>query len=234
MPGVLSEADVNCFRRQGYLGPFELCTPEDMRGLRSEIENVLKTEGPGENAYRFRHFDSRVTYELCSHPTIIERMASIHGCDLLLWHSSFFDKPPGAEEVPWHQDAHFWALDPMISISAWIAMDDTTRENGCLQVLPGSHKHQLPHISLSGNSRFGAQVDSEYLDTSNRVYLEMKAGEFILFDSRLSHRSSRNLSSKQRLGLAARMTVPAVKVDPKRFFPDYRVVVVRGQNFDDG
>ena len=58
----------------------------------------------------------------------------------------------------------------------------------------------------------------------------MKASEFILFDSCLLHRSAPNLSSEQRLGLAARVTVPRVKVDCDRFFPGYRVVVVRGQN----
>ena len=86
----------------------------------------------------------------------MERAASIIGPHLVLWRTNFQIKAPLSEqedwdtEVPWHQDCAYFQPSPNVILSAWIAVDETTRANGCMQVLPGSHKRLYPHIEDPG------------------------------------------------------------------------------------
>ena len=54
----------------------------------------------------------------------------------------FCKKPNVGLEVPWHQDGHFWPIRPLATCTVWIAVDDATKENGCMRYLPGSHKEK--------------------------------------------------------------------------------------------
>lgn len=73
-------------------------------------------------------------------------MASIYGSDLLLRARRFWNEKPDDSESPWHQDFQYWAVEPPINISAWLAIDEVTTENGCVQILPGSHKRVVPQV----------------------------------------------------------------------------------------
>ena len=87
------------FRRDGYLGPFALCSPDEMAVLRPEIERVLATDpANGDGRVHNRHLDSRAVYDLATRPEIVERMACLYGPDLLLWRTNFnrLAPPPGA------------------------------------------------------------------------------------------------------------------------------------------
>ncbi|GAB2884386.1 phytanoyl-CoA dioxygenase family protein [Microbulbifer echini] len=89
--------------------------------------------------------------ELLRKPQIAERLTSLLGDEILCWRTQFFDKMPGAEGTAWHQNATFREagkyakLQPtqktspaLIQLNAWVALSDSTRENGCLRILPGS------------------------------------------------------------------------------------------------
>ena len=148
----LSGEEMERFRRQGYLGPYALCSPDEMRGMQPAIERVLETDAPdhGVRAHN-RHLDCPLIHELATHPAVVKRMAALYGPDLLLWRTNFFVKEPGAKEIPWHlfvvrkaldtlfgdnkrkssslalrQDRNYWPLEPPIIISAWIAVDAAT------------------------------------------------------------------------------------------------------------
>lgn len=213
MAKALSEEEMETFRTQGFLGPFVLCSPEEMAAVRAEVEAVLATDPPDHKTRTHnRHLDSRLIHELSTHPAIIERMQCLYGNDLLLWRTNFFVKEPGAKEIPWHQDHNYWPLEPPIIASAWIAVDEATVENSCVQVIPGSHRKTLPHIKATEDMVFQEMGDPDYIDTNQAVNLEMKAGEFILFNERTVHHSEPNRSQKRRIGLAVRVIIPIVKV----------------------
>ena len=93
-PAALSSGEMARFRRDGYLGPFALCTPREMAALRPAIERVLESDPPRGNRSHNRHLDSRAVYDLATHPAIVERMAALYGPDLLLWRTNFFVKKP--------------------------------------------------------------------------------------------------------------------------------------------
>ncbi len=104
----LSKEEVQQCHTQGFLGPYTLCSPEEMDGFRKRIdEEVLLTDSLSNNRVQARHLDRKVVYDLCTHPAVLDRMACILGENLILWRSNFFNKPPGGKEVPWHQDLNY-------------------------------------------------------------------------------------------------------------------------------
>ena len=66
-------------------------------------------------------------------------------------------------EVPWHQDGHYWPIRPLATCTAWVALDDSTVENGCLRVIAGSHREQslLEH---ERDNREGLVLNRKVLD----------------------------------------------------------------------
>ena len=230
----LSPEEVRQFHEQGYLGPYAVCTPEEMAEIRGRIEReVLTTDGPNKKQrLQCRHLDKRVVYDLVSHPAIIDRMRQLYGDDLVMWATYFFNKEPGGAEIPWHQDLNYWPLEPVVNVSAWMAIDEVTRENSCVNIIPGSHKKALPHITSPSGMAFSEMADMTGVDQSNTIAMELKPGEFFLFTEKLLHQSNKNISNRRRLGLTTRVTVPFVKIehDNPPLFPGHEVLVVSGQD----
>jgi hypothetical protein len=227
---ALTSDEKALFWDQGFLGPYRaLPDPETIdvreRIVRDVIGSDAEQTGP---AVQCRHLDSRDVYELCALPAIIDRMAQLYGPDLVLWRSNLWCKQPGGAEVAWHQDLTHWPLDPMVNISAWLALDHVDAQNSCLQLIPGSHKHVYPTLQQVGDP-LSDTVDPRYVDTSRAVNMEMSPGEFFLFSEKLLHHSGENVSQRRRLGLAIRVTVPLVNVDHSKLLDGrHRNIVIRG------
>jgi ectoine hydroxylase-related dioxygenase (phytanoyl-CoA dioxygenase family) len=240
MPSVstdysLSAEEVARFHNQGYLGPFAAVSPDEMALIRAHIdEDVLQRPGPNPRTrLQSRHMDSRVVFDLASHPAIVNRMASLYGPHLILWATNFFLKEPGGAEIPWHQDLNYWPLEPLINISAWIAIDDVKVDNSCVQILPGSHKKIIPHIKSREGMAFGEEADSNYFKSGEIVNMELAPGEFFLFNEKLLHHSEKNVSNRRRLGMSVRVTIPIVKIqqDISPLHPGHCAVLLRGEDY---
>ena len=113
-----------------------------------------------------------------------------------------------------HQDYDDWPIEPYLVISAWIAIDEATVENGCIQILPGSHREMFPLVPTPDEviDGFPRMAKPGSFDDSNPVNMELKPGQFFLFNERLLHRSSANNSAKRRMGLAVRCITPIVRI----------------------
>lgn len=120
------------------------------------------------------------------------------------FHSKLMQKEPrvgGAWE--WHQDYGYWYknefLFPDQMISVMVAITEATKENGCLQVIKGSHKMGRVEHGLVGEQTGASQryVDLA-LKTMDLVYVELKPGDGLFFHSNILHRSEANLSDKSR------------------------------------
>lgn len=120
------------------------------------------------------------------------------------FHSKLMQKEPkvgGAWE--WHQDYGYWYkngfLYPDAMISVMIAFTEATRENGCLQVLKGSHKMgRFEHIFVGEQQGADAPFVEEALKICEKVYVELEPGDALFFHSNLLHMSEANLSDKPR------------------------------------
>ena len=241
---ALSPTDVARFHEDGFLaGPYQLCTPEEMAELRERIDReVFATDPPFAGVLRkdqilgetprqqCRHLDCRLVYDLCAHPSVVGKMAGLYGPDLLLWRSLFWVKKPGDKETPWHQDWKSWPmLEPVINITAWIAITEATRENSCMQVIPGSHKTALPDTLYDdATARDFALPRATAIDMSKAVPVELQPGQFFLLDEKILHHAAANHSARRRVALTVRVTVPSVKVDSAQCFPGHKVIAISG------
>ena len=239
MSGLLTADEKQQYRDQGYCGPFRLCSSQEMYEIKSKIrDDVLSKPGPLVDIPRSeRHVDSRIVYDLCSHQAITERATELLGENIVLWWSSFFDKPPGPKTAtPLHNDTHHFPIEPFVNLTAWIALDKVTAENGAMQVVPYSHKCNyptLPSFSRIGsykNLDFDVVIDPSYVEPTDLVTIELEAGEFYFFSERMVHGSLANLSSSNRLGLAVRMTIPMVKVYHDLRYEGHGVLLLKGQD----
>lgn len=231
----LSEAELAQFHEQGFLGPFTAFTEEEMAAHRAVIEQrVLKTPSPfAPYPTQARHLDSGTLWALCSAPAVVDRLTCLYGPDLMVWYSNFFDKAPAApraeDEIPWHQDMWHWKLEPLMSLSVWLAISPATEENGCVELMPGSHKRRIPTIQNNDarlSSWFGGRVaDPAHFDESQKVSMLLRPGQFFIFNEGTLHHSQPNRSKENRLGVSFRVTLPSVKSDR-----DYPCVMLCGED----
>ena len=124
--------------------------------------------------------------------------------DAKLWQSMYIFKQPGiGGEVKWHQDATFFDTTPCTVTAFWFALEDATRDNGCLWVEPGGHRGPRGRL----RERFvreGSQVRMETLDTTPwpddalAVPVEVEAGTLVCFHGLLPHYSAPNRSAHSR------------------------------------
>ena len=213
------------FAKDGYAGPFPLGTAGQMRFVALNLSrSVFSRPGPMPNdPFINRHLDSPMVEQLCTHPAIIAKSEELIGSGLVVWRSLFFSKGPGSKEVSWHQDGHFWKLDPSITITAWLAIDRAHGSDHCMQVIPGSHKSTLPHHPAEPGSQFSEHAQLLDSDLARAIELPMDAGMFVLFDQRLAHRSSPGGQSR-RLALSIRIAPAYVRIDPALLPDDGRVL----------
>jgi ectoine hydroxylase-related dioxygenase (phytanoyl-CoA dioxygenase family) len=231
---MLTVEEIDAFSTNGFAGPFELWSAAEMRRRAELVEaRVCASDGPFErDRWESRHQDCRCVFDLCAAEAIIGRVRCLLGPHVLLWNSVFFCKQPGGREVPWHQDRDFLLLDPPVNVAAWLAMDDATAQNGCLDVIPGSHRVQVPHVPRQTANQFIARADLQYVNRESAIPLPLRAGQFILFHRDLLHHSRANLSLHRRLGLVIRYTTPGVRVNTQGLFREHRVYLMSGEDAD--
>ena len=230
----LTREEVDFFVANGYLGPYAAMSPAEMARIRQEIEErVLTSDGPKPRSrMQSRHMDQAVIYDLATHPAIIERIAGLLGPDLIVWATNLWLKEPGGTQIPWHQDIDGWPREPQLNTSAWIAIDEVTVENACVQIIPGSHRQSLSHTRAGADMAFFKMADPSAYDPAGAVNMELKPGEFFLFSEKLLHGSSRNISQKRRLGLSVRVTLPMVHVfqDVSPLHAGHTAIIARGKD----
>ena len=141
-------------------------------------------------------------------PELLDMVEQILGNHFALWNSSFFAKPAAnGRATPWHQDGEYWPIRPIATCTVWIAIDDATPDNGCLKLIPGSHKQEalLKHeTNPNTNLTLNQELLSSQFDESKTVNLALEAGQISLHDVRLVHGSDANTSAYPRRGMTLR------------------------------
>ena len=210
MSKLLSPSAVEAFWRDGYYSPVRVMPGADARRYRDALErHEAKAGQPLQGNWRHKtHLLFTWADELVHHPKILDAVEDAIGPDILCWTTNFFIKEahsPGF--VSWHQDSTYWGLEPDDVITAWVAFTDVTRENGYMQVIPGSHRiDQLPHVDTFHKDNLlsrGQEIAVE-VDRSKAVGLAMSAGEMSLHHIKLVHGSEANRTDDRRIGFAIR------------------------------
>ncbi|HEY0523962.1 MAG TPA: phytanoyl-CoA dioxygenase family protein [Stellaceae bacterium] len=205
----LNSAQAEQFESQGFCAPIRAISAEEAATLRGKLEAHERQHGLLKGPMRHKsHLLFTWLDDLIRHPGILDAVEDILGPNLLVWGSSFFTKEAhDASYVSWHQDSTYWGLDPADIVTAWVALSDSTAENGAMRVIPGSHKKdQLAHRDTfaEGNLLSRGQEISVEVDESRAEMLQLRAGEMSLHHVRLIHGSDPNPSDKRRIGFAIR------------------------------
>ncbi len=227
------------WRRDGFLPVIDVLTPEEARQCRQAFDGLEREVGRDTAEVRIldRHLDVEPVWRLATHPRVLDAVEAVLGPDVMLLASNFFCKYPADERgerfVAWHQDVTYWGLEPPRAITAWIAIDDADVENGCMSVIPGSHRLGLLEHSKSDRAgnllSINQEVPDALFDERRAVSMPLRAGQASLHDGMLLHGSHPNRSSRRRCGLAVRFTTPDVRqVSPNSVRGYYRPVLVRG------
>jgi phytanoyl-CoA hydroxylase len=211
-------SDVEHFVQQGYLVVPGVVGPDDVELARAEATKFAAGEYPADGlpdhgqilAVHFPHWVSSVALDFVNHPGIVDVVSHVAGAHLAHWNgaakcmqSMLFLKPPGLPGQAWHQDERFIPTRDRSLVGAWIALDDATIENGCLWVMPGSHRDGVLHQTKPhGNpSEFDPTDEAFGFDDSEAVPVEVRAGDVVFFNGYLLHRSLKNRSTGTRRAL---------------------------------
>lgn len=232
----LSDEEVSQFYEEGYLGPLRACSPEEATAFADTFQSSIRDDDDrgldGVSETHDRHRDSTTVYEFLTQPGILDRVRSLYGPNLLLWTSHFWEKEPGDEGVPWHQEQHFSAIEPPITATLDLALDPYPAESGCFQVIPGSHEEFVPHSDATGAESQG-YADPAHVDETAAVDVELEAGEFLIYNSRLVHRTQPNRTETSTRTISCRLTTPLVDVQTESplLYDDHAATVVSGDDW---
>src|SRR3954464_5985046 len=195
------------------LFPIPVLSPAEVARFRSAIEEMEARLGG-----RLRRMDHCQlffpwAYELATHPAVLDVVEGLLGPDLFVHSTRIFSKPPhDSSFVSWHQDGTYSALNSKPAPSIWIALADSTVENGCVRVIPGSHRQtKLPHVETFAPDNLlnhGETVAAE-VDESRAVDMVLAAGEISIHHVNLIPGSNPNRSATRRLGFAITFVTPA-------------------------
>jgi len=213
---LLSEAEVRRYREAGWIVPRWRLPDALLARLRDGLARLL-LENPGARPEHLvlrwgggaRALPTHAAFlEDVRTPELLDIVEQLLGPDLICWGAHFFCKPGGdGLEVPWHQDGKYWPIRPLATCTAWLALDDSTVENGCLRVVPGSHRMQsVYHHRLDERPGLAIDqvVDDERFDDAAAVPVELEAGQLSIHDVYMIHGSGPNTSPRRRAGLAVR------------------------------
>jgi ectoine hydroxylase-related dioxygenase (phytanoyl-CoA dioxygenase family) len=142
---------------------------------------------------------SQVFRKLAAHPKLTSVVQNLIGEDLLLFRSTLMLKPAfhGSAHA-FHQDSAYWPMDPPSLVTVSMALTESTSENGCIQVIPGSHKWGMQEWGSIAQNTDTAQANRDDIDTSGAIEAPLKAGSVVLFHSLMVHGSGPNKSARAR------------------------------------
>jgi ectoine hydroxylase-related dioxygenase (phytanoyl-CoA dioxygenase family) len=214
----MSEREIEAYREIGLVVPETRLEDYKVKHLRATLdrlvaanpgirpERLVSAHIEGKNAEGVR--GSRDFLDLARDPAILDLVEQVIGPDIILWGCQIFCKPGGdGMEVPWHQDGHYWPIRPLATCTVWLALDPSKVANGCLRIIPGSHRARRLHEHVREERLdvvLNQSVKPGLFDPNTAFDVELEPGQMSLHDVYLIHGSNANRSPKRRAGVALR------------------------------
>jgi ectoine hydroxylase-related dioxygenase (phytanoyl-CoA dioxygenase family) len=225
VPQILDQNQIDQFVNNGFLIMPDLISPTEIEELKRDTIAIARGEYPCDNisaaspqtsdqqilesilCIHQPHYVSPVMEKYARHQKICGVLSQIVAAHLAHWDGSvkcmqsmLFVKPPGFQGQAWHQDEIYIPTRDRSLCGAWIAMDDATVENGCLWVIPGSHRpgYLYPQHPHDNPDEFDVSSESYGFDDNLEIPVEVKSGAVVFFNGYLLHRSRKNRSQIYR------------------------------------
>lgn len=217
-PAVLSADEVAAYRRDGFLVPRFRLSPPVLARLGTLVDQVVR-DNPDrvDQPFLSVHLPGSAPQaaripggflDVATQPGLLDLMEQLAGPDLILWSSVlFYKRAHEGPATPWHRDATAYPIEPMATTTAWIAVNDSRRDNGCVRFIPGSHRgreagrHDRTHRP---GDYFAGSLDPDSFDASTAVDVELEAGQMVVFDVFTIHGGRPNQGTRPRGGYAVR------------------------------
>jgi hypothetical protein len=238
---MLGADDVSAFRREGYvLHRRPVLRPERFERLVAIFEEHLAAN-PGKRGDELGELhcrDDRLL-EILLGDELLDLVEPLVGEDIGLFGAGFVSKEPHTgRATPWHEDSayfegHLSAYDRLVTV--WLALDESTRENGCMRVIPGTHRGGFSAYEEVDQERNTFSTGIAGVDESTAVDLELSPNECSLHDGRIVHGARPNTSAKRRAGYSIVYFPTDVHVDVdgmRRYMQgrDYDIWLARGRD----
>ncbi len=216
----LTPAQIAAFHAQGYLSGLRLLSDEQVDKLCIELSSLTDPAHPNhELFYEFHANESgdpagvlfhalgawRIApgfHDLLWHPGATVPAAQLLGGAVRFWHDQLFCKPAQhGGVVAWHQDYSYWTrTEPPAHLTCWIGLDDSTRANGCVHYVPGSHRWPLlPRTGLADDMEaIRSVLTNEQRRAFQPVAIELRRGECSFHHPMLLHGSYSNHTDRPR------------------------------------
>jgi len=223
VPDLIAESRLAAYeQRFVQLALHSQPAPEDLKVMRDIMvaKGAVEPATPMHAVNKVMNFEADAELYAYTHePRLLSAVRSIICAeDIFSISTNVFNKPPGVDgRHPLHQDLRYFRIRPADKIvAAWTALNPTSRKNGCLAVIPGSHRQSLhdhgnPEWDYV-NAGFLAIAD---IDLEARVHVEMAVGDTLLFHPLLVHGSGKNRSSNFRRAISTHYAAASCTSDTR-------------------
>ena len=200
----LNSNQLKQYNEEGYVAPLDILTKEEALEARKEIE-LIEKKMPNEiyKSGRYNvHLISPKLDAIVHNSKILDAVESIIGKNILVCSTTLFIKNPGQTGyVSYHQDAKYIGLEPHNWVTAWVAITDSYKENGCMVMWPSSHIEIKDHNQKFDKDNLLTRGQTvENVPKNDVQSVELKAGQMSLHHPRIVHGSGINKSNDRRIG----------------------------------
>ena len=212
----ISQDQLNDFYKDGFILVRSLFDKEEIdllkrtavedRGLDKHSFGRADGEGGTVRLSLWNHPGNNIYGMIARSHRIVDKVEKLLGDEVYHYHSKMILKDPEIGGAwAWHQDYGYWYQNGVLFpdlVSVFIAVDKATKENGCLQVIKGSHlMGRIEHVLTGDQAGADQERVDEALKRMELIYCEMEPGDTIFFHSNLLHRSDQNKSPNPRWSL---------------------------------
>ena len=227
MANHLSQQQLDSYRDDGFLFPVDMFSEAEITQFREAFESLIENSRHcSPKRFDRLHLFFDWAHQLVTHNALLDVVETILGDDILVYGTLVFCKQPhDSRYASWHQDSFYSGLHLTPSTSAWIAFTPSNQTNGCMRMIPGSHKlGLLDHENVPDSNmlnRRGERVKVA-VNESQAVDVVLRPGQLSLHQSTIVHGSNPNTSDEPRIGFIVRFVTSDMKN------PDTRLLQVRG------
>jgi hypothetical protein len=225
MPTVLSQDEIRRYHAEGFLVPSYRLPAARVARLRTATDRLIAERpelvdhpiiGPHLPGGGMHGLYTDSTFrDIATHPEVLDVIEQLIGPDLILWNALlFYKRAEAGPKVPWHRDGFGYPIEPIATTSIWIAVTESSVDNGCLRFIPGSHRTTDPGVHDStpkDGEMFSGSLDPATFDECAAVDAALEPGQFVIFDVYTIHGSQPNTGARPRAGYTCRY-MPATSI----------------------
>ena len=241
----LSDNQVRFYAEQGYLLPEEEVFPlAKFDALAKHFDHMLEVWSDDPRMRSPEHMDTPhfldpKLFEWLLDDAVLDLVEPIIGPDIALFSSHFICKPAGkGKRVPWHEDSGYWKgmIEPMEVATVWLAIDPSTPDNGCMRVIPGSHRSaaqgfsEYEEVENPEEQVFAIEIKKGTYDESTAVDCVLRPNQASLHNAKTMHGSNANTGDIRRCGFTMRFMPTTSKFHGRDKDDGHQIYLARGKD----